>query len=94
MMINLTDSAGRTIGPIDRVVEPNIDSVVLSDGPHGMAWQRYSDGLWYPLRSRKGRTWDEVLRCRNLVLVYNAPPRPSPTGRLIQHEPQPQWGQR
>lgn len=69
----LTDSAGRVL---DGMAEPNIDSVVLSDGPHGMAWQRYSDGLWYPLRSRKGRTWAEVLRCRNLVLVYDAPPRP------------------
>lgn len=73
-MYRITDSAGLVIGDDS---EPNRDSVVLSDGPHGMAWQRYGDGLWYPIRSRKGRTWDEMLRsCRNLVLVYDAPPRP------------------
>lgn len=80
--IRITDDAGRTPIPREQITEPNRDSVMLSDGPHGMAWQRYGDGLWYPIRSRKGRTWDEMLdNCRNLVLVYDAPKRPTPQDR-------------
>lgn len=56
--------------------EPHPCSVVLSDGEHGTAWQRYvSDGLWHRVGGGKGRTWEEMLAKRNLVLVYDAPER-------------------
>lgn len=77
--IPVTDDTGSLVNPwntdSDEASEPLPDSVVLTDGPHGHAWQRHLDGLWYPVKSSKGRTWAEVLTNRNVVLVYDAEPR-------------------
>jgi hypothetical protein len=92
--VEMTDDTGKSLMSRNET-EPLVDSVVLTDGPHGHALQRHTDGLWYPVKSGKGRTWDEVMTNRNVVLVYDAEPRPvtgSPTGRTVKHEPQPQWG--
>lgn len=59
--------------------EPNPGSVVLTNGEFGTAWQRmFSNGLWYPVAGPlgSGRTWEEMLAERNLVLVYDSPMRP------------------
>lgn len=56
--------------------QPNPGSVVLTEGEHGTAWQRFfSDGRWHPTRGGGSRTWDQLLTKRNLVLVYDAPVR-------------------
>lgn len=73
--VQITDDKGKFPNhAYDR--EPQPGSVVLSDGEHGTAWQRYfSDGLWHRVGGGKARTWAEVLTKRNLVLVYDAPER-------------------
>jgi hypothetical protein len=54
--------------------EPEPGSVVLSNGEHGTAWQRYfSDGRWHRVGGGRACTWAEMLTKRNLVLVYDAP---------------------
>jgi len=73
--IPMTDSRGR---PILSECEPQPEpgSVVLVNGEYGTAWQRfYSDGLWHSVLHQRTRDWDELLRQRNLVLVYDAPAR-------------------
>ena len=70
----MTDETGASV-MLEDEREPYVDSVVLTDGPHGHALQRHTDGLWYPIRSGKGRTWAQVMANRNVVLVYDAEPR-------------------
>lgn len=72
--VEMTDSTGTNLMSRSET-EPLQDSVVLTDGPHGHAWQKHGDGLWYPVKSGKGRTWAEVMTNRNVVLVYDAPER-------------------
>lgn len=82
--IFITDSAGRTLIPANTVTEPHPGSVVLSDGAWGHAWQRhFSDGLWYPVRGGKGRTWAYMLSLRSLALVYDAARRPEPAREAV-----------
>jgi hypothetical protein len=83
--IFITDSAGRTLIPADTITEPNHGSVVLSDGAWGHAWQRHSDGLWYPVRGGKGRPWSYMIQRRSLALVYDAALRPEPRQRYEIH---------
>lgn len=72
--IVLTDERGRPAQHEDQMNEPEPGSVVLSSGEWGTAWQRYfSDGLWHSVGTEgRGKAWDEMLRLRNLVLVYEA----------------------
>jgi hypothetical protein len=54
---------------------------VLTDGEWGTAWQRhFSTGRWHPTRGGGSVDWDTLCTRRNLVLVYNAPPRPERPG--------------
>lgn len=56
--------------------EPSHGSVVLTNGEYGTAWQRFfSDGRWHRVGTGKGRSWEQMLAERNLVLVYEAPIR-------------------
>lgn len=74
-IIHLTDRSGRTL--VDRLVEPNPGSIVMTDGLFGMAWQRhFSDGLWYRSgKSARPQTWGWLLTQKRLVLMYDAPER-------------------
>lgn len=85
----LTDGRGQ-VPPGTDVTEPEIDSVVLTRGEHGLAWQRFArDGKWHRAGSNEVREWDDLLTERDLILIYEAEPRqpehkrpPSPTGRI------------
>lgn len=79
--IQITDEYGRFPNhAYDR--EPEPASVVLTQGEFGTAWQRhFNDGLWHS-RGRPPRTWDSLIRCRNVVLVYDAPVREPAEGRV------------
>jgi hypothetical protein len=75
-LIPLTDTRGRPLlsGGLS---QPNPGSIVLTDGEWGTAWQRhFSTGRWHPTRGGGSVDWDTLSTRRNLVLVYNAPPRP------------------
>lgn len=86
--IPLTDDRGRLFVPSPTQPEPG--SVVLTNGPHGTAWQLFfSDGRWHPTRGGGSKSWTEMLTKTNLVLIYDAEVREtSPTGRLTHHRPQ------
>lgn len=81
----LTDDAGvptptlNALREFDPDWEPRRGSVLLSSGQFGTAWQRhFSDGLWHSTRGWAGdqpKTWTQLSRFRNLVLVYDAPDR-------------------
>lgn len=84
-LIRLTDHVGRPDKTQCLDVEPLPGSIVLTEGEFGTAWQRfYSDGRWHPTRGGGSRTWKQLLRKRNLFLVYDAPVReerqPRPPG--------------
>lgn len=76
-MIPLTGGHGQPLHEPDQMYEPEVDSVVLSRGEHGLAWQRLiRDGLWHAVGSNhRVRTWDEMLGDRDVVLIYEAKPR-------------------
>lgn len=75
-MIPLTDNRGEPLLPLDKIAEPEPGSVVLTDGIHGTAWQRFfSDGLWHPTRGGGSKAWEKLLQRRNVVMVYEAPVR-------------------
>lgn len=60
--------------------EPECGSVVLTEGDHGTAWQRYySDGLWHRMGGGRARTWEWLLDQRRVRLVYDAPAREEKT---------------
>ncbi len=73
-MLQLTTDRGTPILPNSDMPEPEPSSVVLSSGEFGSAWQLYfHDHLWHLVGSNgRGKTWEELLRLRNLVLVYSA----------------------
>lgn len=74
-----TDSAGRIVA--DEITEPATASIVMVAGMYGNAWQRHgNDGLWHSTTGAV-RRWSQMLRMRNLVLVYEAAerePEPEP----------------
>lgn len=73
--ITITDDRARRVCHPDDTHEPAVSSVVLTNGNYGNAWQRHgSDGLWHSTGGGK-RRWSQLLRMRNLVLVYEAPER-------------------
>lgn len=77
-LIHLTDRNAIPLLPEDDRTEPNPGSIVMTDGLWGTAWQlHFSDGRWHPTRGGGSKTWAELLLRRNLVLVYDAEPRPS-----------------
>jgi len=81
-VVPLTDAKARLLIPEDEAYEPEPGSVVLTDGLHGTAWQRYfSDGLWYSTTGDHEWTWQQMTRQRNLVLVYEAEPRAARSGQ-------------
>lgn len=56
--------------------EPALGSVVLTEGSTGTAWQRlFKDGLWHSARGGRPKTWEQMLRMRNMTLVHDAPAR-------------------
>lgn len=74
-MIQLTDDAGTVIVYPDDAQEPAPSSIVMTMGNYGNAWQRHgNDGLWHSTTGAR-RRWSQMLRMRNLVLVYDAPER-------------------
>ena len=75
-LIPLTDATGKLLVPGDEF-EPTRGSIVLTNGQWGTAWQRFfDDGLWHSVgQGREGVTWEHMLQCRNLVLVYEAAER-------------------
>lgn len=71
-IVHLTNHRGSLLTPREQITQPEPDSVVLTQGLHGTAWQRYaSDGLWHSTNNRVA-TWDALLNNRNVVLVYDA----------------------
>lgn len=73
-VLPLTDDRARSLVPANET-EPQPGSVVLINGPFGMAWQRhFDDGLWHSTRPKDGRPreWAYLMSKRNLVLVYDA----------------------
>lgn len=78
-LIPMTDGRGALLQDTEGCIEPLPGSVVLTEGKHGTAWQRFfSDGKWHPTRGGGSRTWEQMLSKRNLVLVYDAPERTAP----------------
>lgn len=81
LIIRLTDDRGRPLLFGDDIAEPECGSVALVNGQYGQAWQRrFDDGRWHCTGGSKsrGKDWGNMLRYRNLVLVYDAAPRPKP----------------
>jgi len=75
-LIPMTDDRARCILPTAELFEPHPGSIVLINGPFGQAWQRrFDDRLWHSTGGGNGKTWEHMLRYRNLVLVYDAPER-------------------
>lgn len=75
-IIPITDTAGRLLLPEADLFEPLPGSVVLTEGLHGTAWQRFfSDGRWHPTRGGGSKDWNQMLTKRNLALVYDAAER-------------------
>lgn len=71
-MTQLTDTFGIPLTEID---QPEPGSVVMIDGPHGVAWQRFfSDGKWHSTTGAT-RSFRSIMRQRNVLLVYSAPLR-------------------
>jgi hypothetical protein len=76
-LIPVTDDRGRMLldDPGDPG-EPLPGSVVLTNGEYGTAWQRYfSDRMWHRVGGGRAVFWADLIRKRNLVLVYDAPER-------------------
>ena len=71
-MTILTDHKG---APVVQEPEPPHGSVVLVHGQTGTAWQRFADGRWHPTRGGGGRTWEQLMCARNVILIYVAPVR-------------------
>ena len=77
-LIPITDDRARCLLPADDLFEPEPGSVLLVNGRFGQAWQRrFDDGLWHSTGGGRGRTWAHMLTYRNLVLIYDAEPRPT-----------------
>lgn len=73
LWVPLTDDKGAPMVPPEGLAEPLPGSILLTQGSHGTAWQRYfSDELWHRVGGGRARSWDEMLAERNLVLVYDA----------------------
>lgn len=80
-LIHLTDRNGTPLLPPTDCLEPNPGSIIMTDGLWGTAWQlHFSDMRWHPTRGGGSKTWDDLLARRNVVLVYDAEPRPEMKG--------------
>lgn len=80
-LIHLTDTKGQPMLPEDDRFEPQPGSIVLNNGLWGTAWQLFfSDMRWHPTRGGGSKSWEELLKMRNLVLVYDADARPVADG--------------
>lgn len=67
--LELTDTFGI---PLGTVAQPEPGSVLMIDGLHGVAWQRFfSDRKWHSTTGAT-RSWSSILRQRNVVLIYAA----------------------
>lgn len=75
-LVTVTDSTGVLVLEGEDATEPLPGSVILTEGPHGTAWQRFfTDGKWHRVSGGPAREWRFFLTKRNVVLVYDAPPR-------------------
>lgn len=74
--IKLTDHRGERRLFEDEYYEPEPGSILLTEGIYGTAWQRmFKDGKWYATRGGTPRSWNQLLRKRNVLLVHDAPKR-------------------
>lgn len=72
-LIPITDEKGEILLDEESLGEPLPGSVVMTQGRWGTAWQLFfSDDRWHPTRGGGSKTWDDLLKQRNLVLVYDA----------------------
>lgn len=69
----LTDGIGvPLVDREDLLAEPNPGSIVMSGGEWGVAWQHhFKDRRWHST-SGASLTWKQLIRHRNLVLIYDA----------------------
>lgn len=76
-LIPVTDTRGKFLLGMDEMpTEPEPDSILMTNGVHGTAWQRHaSDGLWHSTLGGRPKPWLEIIKSRNVVLVYDAPAR-------------------
>lgn len=72
-VIPITDYRGRPMLPEDQRFEPLPGSVIMTEGLHGTAWQRFfRDGMWYAMGRAKPQAWEELILKRNVYLIYEA----------------------
>lgn len=75
-LILLTDARGSRMPDIEDTSEPLPGSIIMTEGMHGTAWQRwFTDGLWHRTGSTQKKDWAYLLAKRNVVLVYDADER-------------------
>lgn len=75
----VTGRIGQPLLDADDMDEPERGSILMTGGAHGTAWQRhFRTGLWHSTRGGAPKTWEFLTRKRNVVLVYDADPRPDP----------------
>lgn len=75
-LIQVTNDQGTLVLDEDTSYEPLPGSIVMTEGVHGTAWQRwFGDGLWHRCGSSQKKDWAYLLTKRNVVLVYDADER-------------------
>lgn len=75
-LIRVTDDQGMLMLDIEDSSEPLPGSIIMTEGIHGTAWQRwFGDGLWHRTGSSQKKDWAYLLTKRNVVLVYDADER-------------------
>lgn len=77
LWIPLTDGRGELLVQPDDAAEPEPGSIILTQGIHGTAWQRFFAGprLWHRAGGGSPTEWSVLIGQRNVVLVYDAPVR-------------------
>ncbi len=75
-LLKITDDQGTFLLDEDSGYEPLPGSIIMTEGAHGTAWQRwFGDGLWHRCGSSQKKDWAYLLTKRNVVLVYDADER-------------------
>jgi hypothetical protein len=70
----LTDPFGVPL--IEDMEEPHCGSILMVGGWYGTAWQRmFADGQWHPSRGGTPRKFKQLLKRRNVILIYEAKER-------------------
>lgn len=72
----LTDVLGWPLVFGDDAQEPECGSILMVDGWWGTAWQRlFIDGQWHSSRGGTPRSWKQLLKRKNVILIYDASKR-------------------